>query len=335
MVSIAEIRSANTSLKSSRSGLTAVVTGATSGIGYGFVKALASQTDSLKIYLVGRPERLSHVIGELETINPSGEYIGIEVNDLTLLADTEKAVNKIVEQESKVDLLFMSQGYLSFASRDESAEGIDKITSIRHYSRTLIILKLLPLLKAAASPRVISVLAGSKEGAIFEDDLEFKNPANYSVGKVGDATASYVSLTLEQIQKQNPKVSFVHAFPGLTKSSLFRPESFGRALSFFINWVVMPITSRFLWQSVEEAGERFLYVASTPKFAAAQGAAAVHDGDLAVGSNGVNGSGVYTINEKQEGVHNKTLDALRARGADVKIFEHTLETIKKVVGNSI
>ncbi|ETS76238.1 hypothetical protein PFICI_11625 [Pestalotiopsis fici W106-1] len=332
MVTITEIRTANTSLKSSRSGLTAVITGGTSGIGYGFVKALVSQTDSPKVYLVGRQEKLAQVIGELETINSTGQYIGIQVKDLTLLADTEKAVNQILGQESKVDLLFMSQGYLSFASRDESGEGIDKITSIRHYSRTLLILRLLPLLNAAASPRVISVLAGSKEGVIFPNDLEFKDPKNYSLAKVGDATASYVSLTLEQIQAQNPKISFVHAFPGLTKSSLFRPESFGRALSFFINWVVMPITSRFLWQSVEEAGERFLYVASAPKFAAP---GAGNDGDLAVGSKGVKGSGVYTINEKQEGVHNKILDSLRSDGSDVKIFEHTLDTIKRVVGDRI
>lgn len=286
MVTISEIRAANTSLRSSRSGLTAVVAGATNGrssndsalvskscpidlgpntnkfvvlgIGFGFAKALVSQTDSVKLYIIGRGDRLFSVISELQALNSNATYIPIQVSDLTLLADIETATSQIVEQESKVDLLFMSQGFLSLGSRDESKEGIDKIGSIRHYGRTLMILNLLPLLNAAPSPRVVSVLAGSKEGPIFRDDLEFKDPKNYSVSKIAEASASYVSLTHEQLQKQNPKISFVHAFPGFVKTSLFRTENFGRVLGFLINWIIIPITSRFLWQTIEESGERFL-----------------------------------------------------------------------------
>lgn len=70
------------------------------------------------------------------------------------------------------------------------------------------------------------------------------------------------------------------------------------------------------------------YVASTPKFAAAEAGA----NDLAVGSNGARGSGAYTIDEHQEGVSNKALDSIRSDGYDVKIFEHTLATIKRVLG---
>ncbi|KAI0167657.1 hypothetical protein BJ166DRAFT_520380 [Pestalotiopsis sp. NC0098] len=328
MVTISEIRAANTSLKSSRSGLTAVVAGGTNGIGFGFAKALVSQTDSVKLYIIGRGDRLFSVISELQTLNSNATYIPIQVSDLTLLADIQKATSQIVERESKVDLLFMSQGFLSLGSRDESIEGIDKIGSIRHYGRTLMILNLLPLLNAAPSPRVVSVLAGSKEGPIFRDDLEFKDPKNYSVSKIAEASASYVSLTHEQLQKQNPKISFVHAFPGFVKTSLFRTENFGRVLGFLINWIIIPITSRFLWQTIEESGERFLYVSSTPKFAAA----ATGTNDLAVGSNGAKGSGAYTIDEHQEGVSNKALESIRSDGYDVKIFEHTLATIKRVVG---
>jgi NAD(P)-dependent dehydrogenase (short-subunit alcohol dehydrogenase family) len=333
MVKLNEIRTTNTSLKSSRSGLTAVVVGGTNGIGRGFLDALASQTDSPKIYVVGRSQQtLDTITSDLKTLSPSGVYVPILTGDLTLLANVEKATAQILAQESKLDLLFMSPGYLTFGSRDESTEGLDKITSIRHYARTLFILNLLPLLNAAPSPRVVDVLAGGLEGAIFPEDLSFRDPKNYSLVKVADATGSYVTLSLEQIQKSNPKVSFVHAFPGLVRTNLFNTEHFGAPLKFFVNWIVMPTIGRFLFASPEEAGERFLYVATAPQFGAQE---SEEDGSLAVGSDGKVGSGVYTLNDKQEAVHNdKVLQPLREDGSDVKIWEHTLAEFKRITGKT-
>ncbi|KAI1865306.1 uncharacterized protein JN550_008354 [Neoarthrinium moseri] len=329
MVKLSEIRSANTSLKSSRSRLTAVVVGGTNGIGRGFLSALAAQSDSPKIYIVGRnPTTLSTIVSELQSLNRTGTYIPVPVADLTLLADVEKATAQIVEKEPKLDLLFMSQGYLSLGGRDESVEGLDKLTTIRHYGRTLFILNLLPLLNAAPSPRVVSVLGGGQEGPIFTDDLEFKDPKNYSLPKIAGASGTYVTLTLEQLQKRNPKISFVHAFPGLVKTNLINPEHWGPVARFLINWVLLPTIGRFFFISPEVSGERILYAASSPQF----GAQGTGD-DLAVGSNGVRGSGAYTLNEKPEAVHNdKALKPLREEKSDVLIWEHTLEILERVLG---
>jgi NAD(P)-dependent dehydrogenase (short-subunit alcohol dehydrogenase family) len=328
MVTISDIRSANASLRSSRSGLTAVVVGGTNGIGRAFLTALASQSDTPKIYIVGRgQERLEKIAAELQSSNSTGTYIPVHAGDLTLLSDIEKATAQIIEKESKVDLLFMSQGFLSFNPRNENTEGLDKATSIRHYGRTLFILNLLPLLNAASSPRVISVLAGGLEGPVFPEDLAFKDPKTYTLNKVNGATSSYITLTFEQLQQQNPKVSFIHAFPGLVKTNLFKTEHFSPLVKFFINWIFIPLTGRFLFISPEESGERFLYVASSPQFGA-QGS----DDSLATGSSGQKGSGAYTLNEKAEAVHNdKALVPLREAGLNTKIWEHTMDEINKVL----
>ncbi|KAI0123321.1 hypothetical protein BJ170DRAFT_641413 [Xylariales sp. AK1849] len=332
MVSLNEIRRSNEALKPTRSGLTAVVVGGTNGIGRGFLSALASQTPSLKVYIIGRSQStLDTLISDLKALNPDGTYIPVMAGDLTLLSSVEEACIDILKQESKIDLLFMSLGYLSFGGRDESPEGLDRITSIRHYARTLFILRLLPLLNAAPSPRVVSALGGGLEGSIspfLPDDLGFRDPANYSLSTIAGATGTYVTLTLEQLQKQNPRVSFIHAFPGFVRSGLFESEHFGAVFKFIMKWFVMPTVGRLFFSSPAEAGERFLYVASSPTFGA-QG----QGDELVTGSNGEKGSGAYTLNDKQEAVHSDAvLKPLRADGSDNKIWEHTLGEIERVVG---
>lgn len=332
MAKLSEIRSNNASLKSSRSGLTAVVVGGTNGIGRGFLAKLASQTDNPKVYIVGRSaETLSTIISELKTSNGTGTYIPIQAGDLSLLAEVEKATTQILNKESKIDLLFMSQGFMSLGGRNETPEGIDKITSIRHYARTLFILNLLPLLNKAPAPRVITVVAGGLEGPIFPSDLEFKDPKNYSVAKVAGATSTYITLTLEQLQARNPKISFIHAFPGLVKTNLFNTEHLGFAIKFLVNWIVIPTVGRFLWSSPEDSGERFLYLASSPHFGAQDAGA-----DLVLGSDGKKGSGIYTVSDKLEAVHNDAvLSSLRQDGSDGRIWNHTTGVLERVLQRKV
>jgi hypothetical protein len=126
-------------------------------------------------------------------------------------------------------------GYLSFSARNPSTEGLDKITSIRYYARMRLVVNLLPLLCAAPSLRVISVLAGGKEGQLWPDD--FLLGKHYSIGNAAGASASMTTLFMEELAKQEPKskIVFVHVFPGLvTDTNLFRTEHFGTLMKFVL-----------------------------------------------------------------------------------------------------
>lgn len=329
MVKLSEIQAANAALKSTRP-LTAVVVGGTNGIGRGFLDQLASNTTNPKVYIVGRSEAvLTQIQSELSKINRTGTYIPIQADDLTLLSNVEKATQKILSQEKQVDILFMSAGFLTFAARDETTEGLDKITSIRYYARMRFLLNLLPLLEAAPSPRVVSVLAAGQEGTIFPDDMSLKDPKTYGIASAGGMAASYNTLFMEQLQKQHPRISFVHTFPGLVRTNLLQTEHFGPVFKIFINWIVLPTIGRFVFASQEDAGARHLFAATSPMYAAAEPAEAM----AVAGSNNVKGSGVYTLNENTDSVQNdKVLGPYRENDMGQKVMEHTMAEYERILG---
>lgn len=330
MVSYADVLNNNESLKSAGSGVTAVFVGATQGIGLGALKALTKHTDSPTIFIVGRSEAtLTKIINELKTLNATAKLIPIQADDLTLLANVNKACDLIKghpSAPSKIDILCLSAGYLSFATRNPSSEGLDKITSIRYYARMLFVVNLLPLLRSAPSPRVISVLAGGKEGQLWSDDLLLEK--HYSVGIAAGASASMTTLFMEQLAAQQPnsKIVFVHVFPGLVSdTNLFNTEHFGPLLKFFIGWIVMPLIRPFCYTS-EEVGERVIFAATSGRLRKLADGVSGEGSLVSVGSNGKIGSGVYLVQADSSTVEApKVLKEMREQGTGGKLYEHTMD----------
>lgn len=79
---------------------------------------------------------------------------------------------KIAAKEQKLNLLFMTPGYLTLKGRDETAEGLDRKFVLHYYARMRFLVNLLPLLTTAAQDssvkfnvrlsRVVSVLAPAR-----------------------------------------------------------------------------------------------------------------------------------------------------------------------------
>jgi NAD(P)-dependent dehydrogenase (short-subunit alcohol dehydrogenase family) len=339
MVSYADVLNNNESLKSAGSGLTAVFVGATQGIGLGVLKALTKHTDSPTIFIVGRSETtLANIISELKTLNPTATLLPIRADDLTLLANVNTAcdlITKHASAPSKIDILHLSPGYLSFSARNPSSEGLDKITAIRYYARMRFVTNLLPLLRAAPSPRVVSVLAGGKEGQLWADDFLLER--HYSVGIAADASASMMTLLMEALAAEpaNAKIVFVHLFPGIVgDTNLFGTEHFGAVLKFVIGWVVMPLIRPFCYTS-EEVGERVVFAATSGRFrklaygasSSSSSSTSAGEGSLvSVGSDGRVGSGVYLVQADSSTVPAPTvLKEMREQGVGAKLYAHTMD----------
>jgi len=164
------------------------------------------------------------------------------------------------------------------------------MASLALHSRTRFTLNLLPLLRAAPSPRrVVSVLTGTKEAPITAPDVYLRG---LGMAKLRGESASMVTLSLEEAARRAPEVSFVHTFPGPVSTGIAREG--GRMMLGLTK--VMQVLLWPFYVSEGETGERHLFAATSARFPAQS-----EEGeDPAVGTDGRVGSGVYTVDEKSE-----------------------------------
>jgi NADP-dependent 3-hydroxy acid dehydrogenase YdfG len=120
MVNIKAVRASNSLLKDSKYGtnVVAVFVGATSGIGMGTLKQFAKLTTSPKAYIAVRSiQAATPLLKELEASNPQGTFILYETQ-ISLMKNVDKMCDEIKQKEKKVDIVFVSPGYLSFDNRN-------------------------------------------------------------------------------------------------------------------------------------------------------------------------------------------------------------------------
>jgi NAD(P)-dependent dehydrogenase (short-subunit alcohol dehydrogenase family) len=326
-VSLAQVRSHNSTLKSLAPGLVAIFVGGTSGISHYTAREFARNTTSPHIYLIGRNEsEAARITQELQSIN-SGSKVEFVKKDVSLLREVDEACKFIKEKEKKVNLLFMTIGALTFKGRDETQEGLDRKFALHYYSRMRFIQNLIPELTAAAKDsdpkanlsRVVSVydpFIGKKGGLNFAD-LSLKN--SFSLGACANHASAMQNFALERFARLYPATSFIHEQPGgvetgLAKKAIWKP----------IYFLARPwLVERF------ESGERHLFEATAPRYAPRARAEGVED--VALGADDVKGSGFYQLSwNGADSGSSKNEVAMRADGAEKKIWEHTEEVFKKV-----
>jgi len=118
MVAIAQAREANAQISTKYSSLTAVFVGATSGIGEGTLRAFAKHIPNPTVYIVGRSQATAaQLLSDLKEINPKGIFTFIE-GDVSLLRGCDHVCEEIKKKTNTINLLFQSQGYVSYAGRE-------------------------------------------------------------------------------------------------------------------------------------------------------------------------------------------------------------------------
>lgn len=154
MVSYRAARSANAALKNQHQSMTAVFVGATSGIGLETLRLFAQDIPKPTAIIVGRNRsKFDLELQNLKTLNPNGEYRFIE-GEVALLKNVDAICEEIKKQNPKIDLLYLSQGYLNIGARDNNEDGLDNSFSLRYYGRVRFTQNLLPVMSQNA--RVIS-----------------------------------------------------------------------------------------------------------------------------------------------------------------------------------
>lgn len=260
MPSLQEIRSANTSIhtKTPDLALTAVFIGGTAGLGLATLKAFAKHIPHPTALIVGRSKsRFAPDLQDLQTINPQGTYTFIE-HETELLRDVDSTSTLIVQAlaGAKIDLLYQSQGYISFSGRKNNADGLEPSIALRYYGRVRFTHNLLPSFSPRA--RAVSILAGTQEGKVFEDDLDLER--HYSIPNSMAQFASMMTLSYDHLasQPENKGRAFVHVFPGLASTGLLGRSATG-FLGLVFRWVVEPALALLVAAKPEDVGERMLF----------------------------------------------------------------------------
>jgi len=345
MVSIKDVRASNATFEASKDSLVALFVGATSGIGEGTLKQFAKNAFAPTIYIVGRSKTAAAPLLEhIRTSNP-GATINFIETEISLIKNIDKATDEIKSKEKKLDLLFMSPGYLSFDGRNESTEGIDIPHALRYYTRLRFAYNLLPLLNASPSPRVISILAGGKESVLNFDDLEFRN--NFDGFKAAANGATQTTLAFEELAKTNSNITFIHKYPGFVATGVVE-RLFGTAKGIYsipaavARYVLVPVLNLFA-TSPDVAGERGLFISTSARYPPASpksevtGVALPAGVELAKPSITIDGkgNGVYLLGESDESTPDAAvMPGYRADGSSKRVWEDTQAVWDRALGRS-
>lgn len=220
-----------------------------------------------------------------------------------------------------------------------TAEDLHFFTALTYYSRMRFIINLLPLLESAtALRRVVTVMAGGKEGPMFLDNFaSWKLPMAAGRGHL----ASMMTLTLEMMAKRAPTVSFVHDYPGFVKSNLARDfkgpvAAVGKGL--------FALVGLFLNTPLDQVGQYQTFLATSARFppgssesgSKAEGVPLPKTLSTAVGSDGKVGSGVYSASNDGEVSGSKVqklLEGFRQDGSQDKLWKHLDLEFVRVTGS--
>ncbi|KAF9531936.1 hypothetical protein CPB83DRAFT_891274 [Crepidotus variabilis] len=318
MVSLAELQASNAQISSSLpAGMVAVF-----------------HTRQPRVYLSGRTQESGdRITAECKALNPEGDFVFIKA-DLSLLRNVDDLCRDIKSKEESINLLFLSIG--SMVLHTETSENLHSFSALPYYARLRFIANLLPIVqKATGLRRVVSVAGGTKEGAVDATDFPART---VSLLALRPHLASIITLSLEAMAKSAPDVSFIHEFPGPVKSNL------GKDASGFLPFAMrafFAVVGPFVFIPEEELGHRHLHILTSAKYPGSTGEEAtagvpLPDGNsVARGTNGVNGSGVYSIDWDGESANPKVELVLanhREAGMTTKLMAHTEEEFKRITG---
>jgi NAD(P)-dependent dehydrogenase (short-subunit alcohol dehydrogenase family) len=149
-------------------GRTALITGATDGVGRVVARELAKQGWRVLVHGRDRP-RGEALVREIEQVGGSATFLAA---DLASLAEVRRLADEVKKQTDRLDLLINNAGIGSVGSapgRQTSADGHELRFAVNYLAGFLLTHRLLSLLKASAPARIVNVASAGQQAIDFSD----------------------------------------------------------------------------------------------------------------------------------------------------------------------
>jgi len=149
-------------------GRTALITGATDGVGRVVARELAKQGWRVLVHGRDRP-RGEALVREIEQAGGSATFLAA---DLASLAEVRRLAAEVKQQTDRLDLLINNAGIGSVGSapgRQTSGDGHELRFAVNYLAGFLLTHLLLPLLKASAPARIVNVASAGQQAIDFSD----------------------------------------------------------------------------------------------------------------------------------------------------------------------
>jgi NAD(P)-dependent dehydrogenase (short-subunit alcohol dehydrogenase family) len=205
----------------SPAGRTALVTGASSGIGREVARTLASGGATVLVGVRG-PGRADATAAELVAATGNPRVVGIEL-DLADLESVDEAARTVAERYEALDLLINNAGVMQLPQRRTTRQGVERQMGTNHLGHFALTGRLLPMLRGTGGSRVVAVSSLAHRGVRSADhdwwSADGYSPnAAYSASKAANLLFAY---ELERrLRADGAETISVAAHPGVAATNL-------------------------------------------------------------------------------------------------------------------
>ncbi len=243
-------------------GKTAVITGATGGLGYETALALAGA--GAAVVLSGRNEAKGlHALQAIRSQFPNAR-IAYEKLDLANLASVADFSKRFAATHASLDLLVNNAGVMALPERQATSDGFEMQFGTNYFGHYALTAHLLSLLRRGNQPRVVNLSSLTHRwGAIDFDDLQ--STRSYSPQKAYSQSKLAMLMFALELQRRSDAGGWGlmsnAAHPGYARTDLIANGPGASGLLWQLNKSLQP----FISQSAAEGALPTLFAATSPE----------------------------------------------------------------------
>lgn len=245
----------------SQSGKTAIVTGATSGLGYETALALA-KADAQVILAARNEEKAGNTISHILKEYPQAKLRFMQI-DTSSLSSVRSFAEQWRSENKKIDMLILNAGISNVPAREVTADGFERQLATNYLGHFALTGLLLPYVKQEKDSRIVLVSSLShKRTQLHFDDLQLEKAYNpmvaYSQSKL--AVLTFAFELAERMKESGSPISVIPAHPGVAATGITRGGD-------RVKPIIQKITKRMfglVGQTAAEGALPIIYAAASP-----------------------------------------------------------------------